>query len=147
MSKQIEVQEPPGAWTPPPAGATEESAWQAWIARGGARDQRGSARRVQSLKCVLTAALLAAAGFWAQPPPYEIAFRLVVSVGAFVLMVQALRAQSPTFAVVFAATVWLYNPIAPVFTLAGDWQRTLVLATTVPLILSFGWDKQKQAAK
>lgn len=147
MSKLVAVQGQPGAWTPSTAEAMEESAWQDWLAKGRARDQQGYARRVQALKWVLAAVLLAAAGVWAQPAPYEIAFRLVITVGAFTLMIQALHARSHTFAALFGVTMWLYNPIAPVFSLTGDWQRALVLATAFLLLLSLRLGDIREARK
>jgi len=136
-----------GVLTPSSAEAMEEAAWQAWRAKGLARDQRGYARRIKALKWILAAVLLAAAGVWAQPAPYEIAFRLTVTVGAFVLMIQAFRARTHIFTALFGATAWLYNPLAPVFGLTDDWQRAVVLATTLPLFLSLRWGDTREARK
>lgn len=147
MPKVTEEKARPGMPVPSSAGTQEEAAWQAWLAKGRLRDRQGGARRIQALKMALIAILLALAAFWAKPGQFDIALRFVVAAGALALMVQAFRARSYLFAGVFGLMVWLYNPVAPVFSFAGDLQRALVLATSVPLILSLMWDKPKQAAQ
>lgn len=146
MSDLIE-QDRPSVWTPMAAAELNESAWQTWLAKGRARDQQGDERSVLALKWAMTAVLLAGAAFWAPPAPYALALRLIVTIGAFALMMWAFRTGIDTFAVVFGVIVWVYNPIAPLFELAGNWQRAAVLATAIPLFLSIRWDRPRQVRK
>jgi hypothetical protein len=39
----------------------------------------------------------------------------------------------------------VFNPVAPALSLAGDWPRTLMVATALLLVASFaGFEKRKQ---
>jgi len=71
----------------------DEAAWQAWGAKGRAHDKRGSATRMNVVKWVSIAALLAAAVLWSQLTPYEVVVRFIVAAGAIVVMVQAFQAR------------------------------------------------------
>jgi low affinity Fe/Cu permease len=46
---------------------------------------------------------------------------------------------------VFAALALLYNPVAPVFSFSGTWQRALVVATAIPFVTSLAWRDLKVA--
>ena len=118
----------------------DEAVWQAWAAKGRAREQRRSAARVKAAKLVSTGGLLAAAGLWSHLTPYEVVVRFIVAAGALVVMFGAFNAKHYLIAAVSAALVLLYNPLADVFTFSGgDWQRTLVLASAVPFVVSLAW--------
>lgn len=47
--------------------------------------------------------------------------------------------------VLFAALALLYNPVAPVFSFSGDWQRALLIASAIPFGVSLTWRKQRLA--
>jgi len=78
------------------------------------------------VKWISIGALVAAAGNWLHPAPYDIVVRFVVTGGAVVLMSEALYAHHYVVAAAFGALVLLYNPAAPLFAFAGDWQRAVV---------------------
>ena len=86
-----------------------------------------------------------AAGLWSQIAPYELVFKFNVSAGAIVVMFQAFRTRHYAFAAVFAALVLLYNPVAPVFSFTGDWQRFLVVASVLPFIAALAWPNRTEA--
>jgi low affinity Fe/Cu permease len=92
---------------------------------------------VKVVKGISIVALLVAAWFWAQHPPYEVILRFIVAGGAVVVGVQAFHARHYAFAAGFAALALLYNPIAPVFSFSGVWQLALVIATAIPFAVSF----------
>jgi hypothetical protein len=94
---------------------------------------------MKAVKWVSIAGLLAVAGLWSHLTPYEMAVRFMVAASAMVVMFQASHARHYTFAAVFGALVLLYNPLAPVFSFSGDWQRALVFASTVPFVASLAW--------
>ena len=125
MSTLVEVQESRGQWVPPVAKPLDEAVWQAWVAKGRAADRRSSAARMKAVKWVSIVALLIAAGL--HLGQYEVIVRFVVAVGAIVMMFQAFHARHYAFAAVFGALVLLYNPVAPVFSFSGDWQRAFVV--------------------
>jgi hypothetical protein len=66
MPSSIELPEAGPAWAPPAIKPLDEAAWQAWLAKGRARDQRNTTTRTNVLKWVGIAGLLAAAAFWSQ---------------------------------------------------------------------------------
>jgi hypothetical protein len=60
-AKLLESQE---VWVPPAAKPLDEAVWQAWVARGRARDRRNATARIRVIKWAGIAGLLAAAGLW-----------------------------------------------------------------------------------
>ena len=117
----------------------DEAVWQAWVAKGRALEQRRSAARVRAAKWVAIAGLLGAAGLWSHLTPYEAVVKLIVAAAALVVMFGAFNAKQYLIAAVSATLVLLYNPLAQVFTLSGDWHRALVLASAAPFAVSLGW--------
>lgn len=145
MSTLVGTQGSKGVWEPPPVKPLNEDIWQAWLAKGVARDKRSSAAFVLALKCGLVAVLLLTALLWTRLPPFEVVVRFIVGAGALILMVQAVKAKRYVLGAILGALAVLYNPVAPVFALAGDWQRVLVIASTAPIIVSLGWLNERQA--
>jgi len=139
MSALGALQEARGAWEPPPSKPLDEALWQAWVARGRAEDRRSSAARLEAVKWVSIAALVAAAGPWSNIAPYETLVRFIVTLGSMVVMLQALHARQYAAATVFGALALLYNPFAPVFSFSGGWQRAVVVASASPFIASVTW--------
>ena len=136
MSTSVGLRELPNTWDPPPSEPLDEARWHAWVEKGHAQDRRSSAARVKAVKWVSLAGLLAVAGFWSHLAPYDVVVRFIVAAGAIVVMLHALRAGHYAFAAVFAALALLYNPLAPVFSFSGDWQRALVVASAAPFVAS-----------
>lgn len=145
MSVLVELKEPRSRWQSPPAKPLDEAVWQAWIAKGQAHDQRGSDARGKAVKWLSIAGLLAAAGLWSRVAPYEVVVRFIVAAGAIAVMLQTLHARQYAFAVVFGALALLYNPVAPVFGLSGDWPRALVVTSAVPFVASLAWRNGRPA--
>ena len=117
----------------------DESVWQTWVAKGYARKKRRSAARVRFASWISIAGLLIVAGLWSYVTPNETAVRVFVATGALVVMVGAYNARKYAVAAVSAALVLLYNPFAHTFSLSGDWQRALVVASAVPFVISIAW--------
>ena len=138
MCTSVGLLELRAVWEPPPSAALDEAVWQAWVARGRAQDRRDSAARVKTVKCGAIAVLLAA-GLWTLPVPYELVVRFIVAATAVAVMFHAFHTRHYAFAAVFGALALLYNPAAPVFSFTGDWQRAVVLASTVPFVASISW--------
>jgi len=119
----------------PPVKPFEEARWQAWKAKGRAEDKNDLEMPMKALTWGLIIALLAF-GFWARLAPYDLVIRSVVAAGSIGLMANGIHNRQYTIAARFAALAILYNPVAPLFTLAGNWQRVLVLVSAVPFIAS-----------
>jgi hypothetical protein len=138
MSTLGALHEPRSGWEEPSAKPFDEVLWQAWVAKGRAHDRRSSAARTKAVKWVSIAGLLVAAGLWSHLTPYEVVVRFIVAAGATVVMFQAFHARHYVFAGLFGALALLYNPLAPVFSFSGDWQRAFVAASAVPFAASLG---------
>jgi len=122
----------------------DEAVWQAWVAKGRAQERRSDAAHSKAVKWASIAALLVAAGLWAQLAPYEVVIRFIVAAGATVVMFQALHARHYAVAAVFGALALLYNPVVPVFSLSGDWSRAMVVASAIPFVASLTGRKNKE---
>lgn len=127
-------------WTPSGMRSLDESVWQAWVAKGRGIDRRKRARLSASVRYVVIAVLLlVAAGVGPNVAPYDVIVRFIVAAGALFIALHAFRSAAYGVASVFAAVGLLYNPIAPMFELTGDWQRVTVLGTAVLFMVSFYW--------
>jgi hypothetical protein len=133
------LQESRTGWEQPSPKPLDEALWHAWVAKGRAQDRRSKAARVRVVKWVSIAGLLGVAGLWSHFTPYQVVARFIVAAGAIVVMLQAFNARQYVVATVFGALAVLYNPLAPVFSFSGDWQRALVAASALPFAASLGW--------
>jgi hypothetical protein len=145
LSTLVGTLESKRAWEPTPVKPLDETIWQAWLVKRAAQDRRSSNAHLVTVKCALVAVLLITAVLWSRLTPYEVVVRFVVAAGAIFLVAQALRARSYALAALFGALVLLYNPVAPMFSFAGEWRRALALASTFPFIASLGWRNERQA--
>ena len=136
MSTSVELL---GPWAPPASEPLDEVVWQAWVAKGRARDRRSSVTRIKAVRWASIAGLLAASGLWSHVAPFEAVVRFVVTAGAMVLMFQAFHAKRYAVAAAFGVLALCYNPVAPAFSFSGDWQRAVVGASAVPFIASLVW--------
>ena len=107
--------------------------------KGRAQDRRDAAGREKAIEWLSIAALIAVTGLWSHLAPYDIIVRFILAAGAFVVMFHAFHARQYAFAVLFGALALLYNPVVPVLSFTGDWQRGVVLASAVPFVVSLGW--------
>ena len=139
MSTSVGVQELREVLAPPPSTPLDETAWQAWVVKGRAQDRRDGAARQKAVKWLSITALVVVAALWSRLAPYDVVVRFILAAGAFAVMFHALHTRHYAFAAVFGALALLYNPAAPVFSFTGDWQRAVVLASTVPFVASLGW--------
>jgi hypothetical protein len=139
MAISIELPVKAEGWADTQLRPLDESAWRTWIAKGQERERRTNAARTRAVKWVSIAALLAAAGPWILMDPLAVAIRFVITGGALVVMMQEFHARRFLFAGIFAVIAALYNPVAPAFPFAGEWQHAALLATVVPFVASAAW--------
>jgi len=62
MSDAVGVKKPTTTWEAPAVKPLDEAVWQAWKAKGRARDRQGRETRIKSLQWGSIVALLAVAG-------------------------------------------------------------------------------------
>ena len=126
MSNPSRFQECHGSWRP-----LDEEKWRTWQTKNRLHDMRFAARLTKAVKWFCIATLLVTA---AQPlyiAPYREIPRFIVAAGGVMVMLQALNAHRYAFAALFAGIGLLYNPIIPTFSLAGDWQVSIVYMTVI----------------
>jgi hypothetical protein len=125
----------------PPSEPLNELAWQAWVLRGRAREERSRRAWRKSVGGLSVAGLLcaAAAGVWPVLLPYHAVIRFVVAAGAMLLMFRAFASRNYAFGALFGVLALLYNPVAAVFSFSGEWQRVLVVASALPFMASLTW--------
>ena len=144
MSTSVTFQKTQDVLAPPLAKSLDESEWQAWVLKGRAQEERSHAAAMKAVTWIsLVMLLLAAAGFWSQIAPYDVAVRFLLATGGLVLMFQAFHTRHYAFASVFGALALLYNPVVPVFRFSGEWQSVFVMASAVPFIVSLTWRNAK----
>lgn len=136
MSDAVGVKRPTTTWEAPAVKPLDEAAWQAWKAKGRARDRQDRETRIKALKWGSIVTLLAVAGLWSQLASYEIVIRYVLAAVAGGMMFEAFNKRQYAFGAVFAGLALLYNPVAPVFSFSGNWQRAFVVATAIPFVTS-----------
>lgn len=136
MSTLVELPGFQKTFETPVANRRDEAVWQAWVAKGRAREWRGSATRVKIVKLVSAVMLLATAAFASNLASFDVIIRFVVALGAVVVMFQEFHRRHYAVAAVFGVLALLYNPVEPVFGFAGDWQRVAVAASAIPFIAS-----------
>ncbi len=146
MSASVELHESREAWQTPRAKPLDEKVWELWMVKGRIENQRSGAARVKAVKWVSTVVLLATAGLWSILPPYQAVSGFIVTAGAMFLMIQALQAGHYSVAGIFGVLVMLYNPVAPLLSYSGDWQRPLGAMSAVPFIASLAWRTQREAS-
>jgi hypothetical protein len=83
--------------------------------------------------------LLALGGLWSRVTPFEVVARFVVAAGAIIVMARSLLARQYAVVAVSGVFIMLYNPLAPVFDLSGDWQRAVFVAAAAPFLASLIW--------
>jgi hypothetical protein len=145
MPTVVESVKSPSAWAPPAARPLDEAVWRAWVERGRTQDRRTTAAQVKAVKWTSITALLAAAGIWSQLVPFEAVVRFLVTASAMVVVFQAFQARHYAGAAVFGGLALIYNPLAPVFSFSGDWQRAVVVASAVPFVVSIAWPNGRNA--
>ena len=113
--------------------------WGRWQEKNRLRDERIASRFTKVMKWACIATLLVTAALPLYIAPYETALRFIITAGAAVEALQALQAHRYAVAALFAATVLLYNPVFPTFSLAGNWQVLIIYVTAVLFAVSLAW--------
>lgn len=115
-----------------------EAEWQVWAVKHPPKG-RGRSAVIKAVKWASIIGLLALGGLWSRVTPFEVAARFIVAAGAIIVMAQSLLARRYAVAAVSGALILLYNPLAPLFDLSGDWQRAVFVAAAAPFLASLIW--------
>lgn len=129
----------------PPTKPRDEAVWQAWLARNHAQELRRSVTRVNSVKWVSVVTLVAATVFGSYLGPYGVLVRFVLTLGAIVVMCEAVKLRDYTFATVFGTLALFYNPVLPLVDFSGFWQCAFMIFSAVLFIASLAWRRMKLA--
>lgn len=136
MSASVKLPEPREARGLSLVRPLEEAVAQTSVAKGRAQDRRNNAMLSQGVKCLAIASLLAAAGFWSHLGPFDLAVRFIVAAAATFAIFHSIHTRQFVLAGLFGTLLVLYNPVAPVLSFSGEWQRAIVLASTLPFLAS-----------
>ena len=88
------------------------------------------------MKWVSIASLLLTLVFWGSAANYQPELNLVVSVAAAIVLIQAAQSRKYTWVAGFLAIALLFNPVAPVFRLAGSVSLAIVALAIAPFAVS-----------
>jgi hypothetical protein len=138
MSTAVALQELRETRALPISRPLDDPEWQAWAVECPPKRRAGSVV-VKAVKWASILGLFALAGLWSRFTPFEVVARFIVDAGAILVMAEALLARHYAIAAVSGALVLLFNPLAPVFGLSGDWQRAALVAGATPFLVSLFW--------
>ena len=145
MSDAVGLKRSTPAWESLPVKPLDEAVWQAWKAKGHARDRKGRETRIKALKWGSIVVLLAVAALWSQLTSYEILIRCILAAAEVGMMFEAFNKRRYAFGTIFAGLALIYNPVVPMFSFSGNWQRALVVASAIPFVTSLAWRDLKEA--
>ena len=89
------------------------------------------------------AVLATTIAFWNSAPKFRLELSLVVTVAAAVIFIQAAREKKYSWVVGFFTIALLFNPVAPVFRLAGGVGLSLVVLSVIFFEISLAALKQR----
>lgn len=117
----------------------DQRVWDSWVHQGQAEERRRAViwRKAVTLACGLL--LLGCSAWWPMGEPFASAVRFLVSGGALVIALRAYREGHVVAPLFFAAMAILFNPVIPLFPLAGEWSRSLMIGSAIPFFAALGW--------
>jgi len=138
MSTTVVVEELPEILETAAPSLPGEVEWHVWpVEHSPARRVRSAA--IKAIKWAAILGLLALGGVWSRVTPFEVTARYLVAAGAIIVMARSLLARRYAVVAVAGAIVLLYNPLAPLFELSGDWQRAVFVAAAAPFLSVLIW--------
>ena len=103
------------------------------------RRQQKWSTPLAAVKWTAAFGLLLAGGLWTRATPAGVVVRFAVDAGAIAVLAAALIRGRLALAAASASVVVLYNPLAPVFGLAGGWQRAALVLFAIPSFALLIW--------
>jgi hypothetical protein len=123
----------------------DEARWQAWLAKGRDREVRSRLVANNVARWGSTTALLIGTALGVQLTPYDVVARFAITAGALAMMIQSLRENQFAFAASFGMIAGLFNPLAPVVSFSGGWERAFAAASVIPFLAPLAWGNSKEA--
>ena len=117
----------------------DERSWRAWRQNNRRRDERAAVKRILVVKGSCIAALLAASFLAIRTTDFGILPAAIVTLGAGVVAQQAFSAGRYNFAVLFALTLLIFNPLFPLLNFAGAPARWAAVIAAAAFASSLLW--------
>ena len=145
MSHTIHFEEP-GDSQAHSSKPLDETVWRAWLNKNLLEERQRAAARIKAVKWACIGVLMATAAvssyvFSPYVSAYQAVVRFAIGLGAIVMMSESFRTRQYAFTALFAAVVLLFNPVVPIFALAGNW--LILLASVLPFVASLVWMKER----
>jgi hypothetical protein len=138
MSTAVALQKLEEVRIPPIFNVLDKAERRKWPMENPSKRLGGWAA-LRAVKWASIVVLLALGGLWSRVTPFEVAARFVVDAGAIIVMARSLLARRYAVVAVSGALIVLYNPLAPLFDLSGDWQRAVFVAAAAPFLALLIW--------
>jgi hypothetical protein len=124
----------------------DENVWRAWLNKNLLGERQRAAARIRAVKWTCIGLLLASAvvlsySFTPYVSAYQTVVRVVIWLGATILLLESLRARQYAFTALFAAIVLLLNPVLPILALSENWP--VLLTSLLPFVASLFWMKER----
>ena len=110
---------------------TQERRWLAWQRKNRAEEQQRIALRMRMLRWICILVLLLTAALWGRSASYAVFVRFAISGGSLWIMRRAYLRREYRWAAVFVGVAVAYNPVFPLFALAGSLAFGIVVGTAL----------------
>jgi hypothetical protein len=120
----------------------DEAVWRAWLKKNLLEERSRAVVRTKAVNWVCILALLAAVVMPSHVSTlyvfaYEAAVRIIIGVGAILMMFNSIRTREYGSIALFGALVLLFNPLVPAFRLWGN--GPILLASILPFVATLLW--------
>ncbi len=112
MSGFIELQERQNVSTWAPSQTIHPSEWLIWELKGRAAKEQGRSERIQTIKWLSIAGVLAASLIWSKLPPYVLLISFTLCAVALSAMFRAFEARRYFIVALLGAFALIYNPLS-----------------------------------
>jgi hypothetical protein len=100
---------------------------------------------LKAVKWISVVTLVAATVFGSQLASYGVMVRFALTLGAIIVMSDAVNCRHYTFATVFGTLALLYNPLVPVVNFSGFWQCAFMILSAILFIASLALPRLRLA--
>jgi uncharacterized protein DUF6804 len=116
-------------------------------ANEGKAEQRGATKRLIAAKCLSIMVSAATMLLWGDTFGYDLWIRFGVTLGALLVLFQALQSQHYPVAAAFAVLIVIFNPFVPAFPFTGPATFVVVLSTASSCIAALIWLRSEEPAR
>lgn len=119
-----------------PAQIARDPRWEQWRQKHHPRDVHAAEAPARVGKLITIALLFGVLVFWSAASEHHLLVRALVALGALAAAARAYALGSAVWIALFGVTVAAWNPVAPLFPLAGPAALGIVIATGALFIIS-----------